>query len=32
VTPPARTFVDLKHPKALVISVTIPVDPTPWSA
>lgn len=31
VTPPARTFVDLEHPNALVISVTIPVYPIPGS-
>jgi hypothetical protein len=31
VTSPARTFVDLAHPNALVISVTIPVHPIPGS-
>lgn len=32
VTPPARTFVDLDHPDALVMSITIPVYPIPGSA
>lgn len=31
VTPPARTFVDLAHPDALVMTVTIPVHPIPGS-
>lgn len=29
VTPPARTYADLAHPDALVMTVTIPVYPTP---
>jgi hypothetical protein len=32
VTPPARTYVDLAHPNALVVSVSIPVYPIPGSA
>lgn len=31
VTPPERTFVDLDRPDVLVITVTIPVYPTPGS-
>lgn len=32
VVPPQRTFVDLAHPDALVVAVTIPVYPIPGSA
>lgn len=32
VTPPQRTFVDLAHPDALVVAVSIPVYPIPGSA
>ena len=31
VTPPQRTYVDMVHPDALVIAVTIPVYPIPGS-